>query len=56
MYETHTWYEHFPNRYVPVGGKLYELDGLKAGPVLLGELPEGADWLEAVAPAIQASR
>jgi len=40
--------------YVPVAGKLYELDGLKPGPVLLGELPAGADWLEAVAPAIQA--
>mmetsp|Transcript_33718 Transcript_33718/g.111530 ORF Transcript_33718/g.111530 Transcript_33718/m.111530 type:complete len:166 (+) Transcript_33718:323-820(+) len=40
--------------YVPVAGKLYELDGLKPGPVLLGELPQGADWLEAVAPAIQA--
>ena len=40
--------------YVPVAGKLYELDGLQKGPVLLGELPTGADWLEAVQPAIQA--
>lgn len=40
--------------YVPVAGKLYELDGLQKGPVLLGELPAGADWLEAVQPAIQA--
>ena len=39
--------------YVPVAGKLYELDGLQKGPVLLGELPAGADWLEAVQPAIQ---
>jgi len=40
--------------YVPAGGKLYELDGLKAGPVVLSELAAGGDWLEAVAPAIQA--
>eukprot|EP00320_Phaeocystis_rex_P000591 CAMPEP_0119071910 /NCGR_PEP_ID=MMETSP1178-20130426/55604_1 /TAXON_ID=33656 /ORGANISM="unid sp, Strain CCMP2000" /LENGTH=310 /DNA_ID=CAMNT_0007053877 /DNA_START=41 /DNA_END=973 /DNA_ORIENTATION=+ len=40
--------------YVPVAGKLYELDGLKPGPVLLGELASGADWIEAVQPAIQA--
>lgn len=40
--------------YVPVAGKLYELDGLKPGPVVLGDLPAGADWLEAVQPAIQA--
>jgi len=39
--------------YVPVAGRLYELDGLQKGPVLLGELPAGADWLEAVQPAIQ---
>jgi len=39
--------------YVPVAGKLYELDGLKPGPILLGEL-DGADWLEKVTPAIQA--
>ena len=38
---------------MPVAGKLYELDGLQKGPVLLGELPAGADWLEAVQPAIQ---
>jgi len=40
--------------YVPVAGKLYELDGLKQGPVLLGELADGVEWTEAVQPAIQA--
>lgn len=40
--------------YVPVAGKLYELDGLKAGPVLLGELADGVSWTEAVQPHIAA--
>ena len=40
--------------YVPAGGKLYELDGLKPGPVCLGELGDAADWLALVQPAIQA--
>jgi len=37
--------------YVPVNGKLYELDGLKPGPICLGECTD-ATWLERVAPAI----
>jgi len=37
--------------YVPCNGKLYELDGLKDGPILLGDI-EG-DWLDAVQPMIQ---
>lgn len=39
--------------YVPVDGKLYELDGLKEGPIMLADLAQG-DWLEVVAPHIQA--
>lgn len=41
--------------YVPVDGKVYELDGLKEGPVLLGECPGGEmdKWYEVAAPAIQ---
>uniref|UniRef100_A0A7S3QWC1 Ubiquitin carboxyl-terminal hydrolase n=1 Tax=Dunaliella tertiolecta TaxID=3047 RepID=A0A7S3QWC1_DUNTE len=39
--------------YVPKGDALYELDGLKPGPIRLATLQPGADWLDAVAPAIQ---
>ena len=40
--------------YVPVQGRVYELDGLKPGPILLGEVREGEDWTAVVAPALQA--
>uniref|UniRef100_A0A7S0RD90 Ubiquitin carboxyl-terminal hydrolase n=1 Tax=Chlamydomonas leiostraca TaxID=1034604 RepID=A0A7S0RD90_9CHLO len=41
--------------YVPVGGTLYELDGLKPGPVALASGLAGEhDWLERVGPEIQA--
>jgi len=42
--------------YVPVAGCLYELDGLKEGPVNLGTLPAGGGpdaWLALATPAIQ---
>ncbi len=38
--------------YVPIAGCLYELDGLKEGPINLGACDE-ADWLAKAAPAIQ---
>jgi ubiquitin carboxyl-terminal hydrolase L5 len=39
--------------YVPVGDKVYELDGLKEGPIEVGDA-KGKDWLQDVAvPAIQ---
>lgn len=38
--------------YVPVQGVLYELDGLKSGPVALGACTKD-DWLGKAAPAIQ---
>lgn len=37
--------------YVPFGNRVYELDGLKPGPILLGE---GEDWLSVARPAIEA--
>jgi ubiquitin carboxyl-terminal hydrolase L5 len=38
--------------YVPHQGRVYELDGLKAGPILLGEYV-GDDWLAVAKPAIE---
>ena len=38
--------------YIPLGGRIYELDGLKRGPVDHG--PAGEDWTEAVRPVIEA--
>ena len=35
---------HFVS-YVPFKGKVYELDGLQNGPVLIGEVGEGKDWI-----------
>ncbi|XP_064396173.1 ubiquitin carboxyl-terminal hydrolase isozyme L5-like [Halichondria panicea] len=37
--------------YVPIKGRLYELDGLKEGPVDLGKCDEG-DWLKSVKPVL----
>jgi len=42
---------HFVS-YVPINGRIYELDGLKAGPVDHG--PAGEDWTDAVRPVIEA--
>ncbi|KAJ4461263.1 putative Ubiquitin carboxyl-terminal hydrolase isozyme L5 [Paratrimastix pyriformis] len=40
--------------YVPYHGMLYELDGLQAGPIALGECPNESHWTEQVAPIIRA--
>lgn len=39
--------------YVPHDGHLYELDGLQEGPIDLGEIASGQDWLGKVQPIIQ---
>ncbi len=38
--------------YVPVNGRLYELDGLKEGPVDLGKCEQGQEWLKSVKPIL----
>ena len=39
--------------YIPFEGRLYELDGLREGPVDLGPIPEGSDWMLTVQPVIE---
>lgn len=39
--------------YVPIDGRLYELDGLKPGPIDLGKLPDGQHWIELAKPVIE---
>ena len=40
--------------YVPIKGRIYELDGLREGPLDHGAIPEGQDWISAVKPIIEA--
>lgn len=39
--------------YVPAYGKVWELDGLKSGPLEVGELQPGEDWMNIVRPALR---
>lgn len=39
--------------YVPIDGRLYELDGLKEGPIDLGPIQSNQDWVNVVRPIIQ---
>jgi len=40
--------------YVPISGRLYELDGLRDGPLDHGPIPENTDWIATVRPVIEA--
>lgn len=42
---------HFVS-YVPIDGRVYELDGLRSGPIDLGIIPTDKDWLDVVQPLI----
>lgn len=39
--------------YVPIGNKVYELDGLREVPLECAEIPAGTEWMEAIRPIIQ---
>lgn len=39
--------------YIPVDGRLYELDGLKEGPIDLGAVASEEDWISVVRPIIE---
>lgn len=39
--------------YVPIDGRLYELDGLKEGPIDLGAVAAGQNWIDVVRPIIE---
>lgn len=39
--------------YVPIKGRLYELDGLKEAPIDLGPIPEGTEWTDVVKPVLE---
>jgi len=44
---------HFVS-YVPVNGRLWELDGLQRGPIDHGKIEDSDDWMNAARPVIQA--
>ncbi|XP_017065156.1 ubiquitin carboxyl-terminal hydrolase isozyme L5 [Drosophila eugracilis] len=39
--------------YMPINGRLYELDGLHKGPIELGEVGKNQNWLDVVRPIIE---
>ncbi|XP_074598329.1 ubiquitin carboxy-terminal hydrolase L5 [Brevipalpus obovatus] len=39
--------------YIPFEGRLYELDGLKDGPIDLGAIPSDSDWTDVAKPMIE---
>lgn len=39
--------------YVPAFGKVWELDGLKSGPLEVGEISKDSEWMDVVRPALR---
>lgn len=39
--------------YLPIKGRLYELDGLKEAPIDLGVIPQGKEWTSIVQPVLE---
>lgn len=39
--------------YIPIDGRLYELDGLKSAPIDLGPVSADTDWIDVVRPIIE---
>jgi ubiquitin carboxyl-terminal hydrolase L5 len=39
--------------YMPINGRLYELDGLKEAPIDLGAIPNGSEWTDVVKPVLE---
>lgn len=39
--------------YIPIDGRLYELDGLKEGPIDLGAIDKSQNWIDVVRPIIE---
>lgn len=39
--------------YLPVNGVLYELDGLKEGPIDHGKIPENTAWIDFARPILE---
>lgn len=39
--------------YVPVAGTVYELDGLRRGPIKVGDVSPGSDWMQVVQPELE---
>ena len=39
--------------YIPYQDKVYELDGLQSGPIVIGDVTAGEDWMTVARTAIQ---
>lgn len=44
---------HHYTAYVPIGGYIWELDGMKRYPIKVAPIPEGQSWVETVKPLLR---